>query len=71
MSNILQVKERGATTIVITNLANIDVLIDLEKIDHLIELTTVKSVLAAILACVPLQLICYLTALAKGINPDK
>ena len=54
LSNILQVRERGATTIVLTNLSNIDALIDLDKIDFLIELTPVKSVLAAILACAPL-----------------
>ena len=36
LSNILQVKERGATTIVLTTLADISTLIDLEKINFLI-----------------------------------
>jgi glucosamine 6-phosphate synthetase-like amidotransferase/phosphosugar isomerase protein len=36
LANILQVKERGATVIVITNLTNIYTMIKAEKIDYLI-----------------------------------
>ena len=38
LSNILQVKERGATTIVLSNLADISSVIDPIKIDFLIKL---------------------------------
>ena len=69
--NILQVKERGATTIVITNLENIYKHIGEEKINYLITLTPQPSMLAALLCCPPLLMVCYFTALAKGINPDE
>lgn len=36
LANILQVKERGATVIVLTNLTDIYTVIGQEKIDHLI-----------------------------------
>jgi glucosamine 6-phosphate synthetase-like amidotransferase/phosphosugar isomerase protein len=39
LANILQVKERGATTIVFTNLPDIYHHVKPEKIDHLIKLT--------------------------------
>lgn len=71
LANILQVKERGATCIVLTNLPDIYKLVKEEKIDFLIQLSPQKSILAAILCVVPLLMICYYTALAKGINPDK
>ena len=38
LSNILQVKERGATIIGLSNVQNLATLIDLKKIDFLIEL---------------------------------
>jgi glucosamine--fructose-6-phosphate aminotransferase (isomerizing) len=70
LSNILQVKERGATVTVITNLEDISKHINQEKIDYLIKVTPHKSILAALMCCTPLLMICYFTALAKGINPD-
>jgi len=36
ISNIHQVKERGATTIIITNVADISVLIDRDKLDFVV-----------------------------------
>ena len=71
LSNILQVKERGATTIVLTTLADISTVIDLEKINFLIKLDPNESTLSALQAIPPLQLICYYTSLARGLNPDE
>jgi glucosamine--fructose-6-phosphate aminotransferase (isomerizing) len=70
LSNILQVKERGATSIVLTNIAKVSELIDLAKIDYLIELQSCVGLFSSLQACVPLQMIVYYTAMAKGINPD-
>ena len=71
LSNILQVKERGATSIVLTTLSDISTVIDLAKIDFLIQLDPQQSIIAALSAIPPLQLICYYTALARGVNPDQ
>lgn len=71
LSNILQVKERGATSIVITNLPDISKHIEPIKIDHLVQLAPGKDeALAALQTVVPLQLICYETSVARGLNPD-
>uniref|UniRef100_A0A7S3CSC9 Uncharacterized protein n=1 Tax=Strombidium rassoulzadegani TaxID=1082188 RepID=A0A7S3CSC9_9SPIT len=71
MANILQVKERGATVIVLTNLTDISKHISVEeKIDHLIQIFPQQSIYAALLCTTPLLMTCYFTALAKGINPD-
>lgn len=49
LSNILQVKERGATTIILTNLENIRNHIEAHKLDFVIEVTSGKdSYLAAL-----------------------
>ena len=71
LANILQVKERGATVIVLTNIPDIYKHVKNEKIDYLIQLVPQKSLLAGMLCIVPLLMICYYTALAKGINPDE
>lgn len=71
MSNILQVKERGATSIILSALEDITTVIDPAKIDFLVKLSPNKSVLTALTAIPPLQLICYYTALARGVNPDQ
>jgi glucosamine 6-phosphate synthetase-like amidotransferase/phosphosugar isomerase protein len=71
LGNILQVKERGATTIIVTNLPKIADHIDTNKLDFVIQLPPSASVLAGLMAVTPLQMVCYLTALAKDINPDK
>lgn len=71
LANILQVKERGATVIVITNLPRIDDHISSkDKIDHLIEIFPQPSLLSALLCTTPLLMVCYYTALCKGLNPD-
>jgi glucosamine 6-phosphate synthetase-like amidotransferase/phosphosugar isomerase protein len=71
IGNILQVKERGATTIIVTNLPKISDVIDMAKIDFLVQLPPQVSVMAGLIAVTPLQILCYFTALEKGINPDK
>ena len=72
LANILQVKERGATCIVITNMKNVNEHIDAkEKIDFLITVAQEKSDFAALLCVPPLLSICYYTALVKGLNPDE
>ena len=49
LSNILQVKERGATVIVLTNVPKIETMIDVDKkIDYLIRLFEQKSIFAAL-----------------------
>ena len=48
LSNILQVKDRGATTIVLTNLEDIKQHIDMVKIDFLVQLVPRKSIIAGL-----------------------
>lgn len=72
LSNILQVKERGATVIVLTNVPKIETLIEADKkIDYLIRLFEKKSYFAALQCTIPMLMMCYYTALEKGINPDE
>lgn len=54
LSNILQVKERGATVIVLSALEDISEVIDLAKIDFLIKMDPHKSPIAALAAVPPL-----------------
>lgn len=67
-------KERGATTIILTNLVNIGDHIDACKMDYLIQLPKAEAaneVLAGLQAVIPLQMICYYTSLEMGLNPDE
>ena len=50
LSNILQVKERGATTIIVTNLPNISAYIDIAKLDYIIQLVPQASVFSGLQA---------------------
>jgi glutamine---fructose-6-phosphate transaminase (isomerizing) len=72
LSNILQVKERGATTIIVTNLPSITDHIDICKLDFLIQLPVSgeTEVLAGLQAIIPLQMICYYSSLEQDLNPD-
>ena len=55
ISNIHQVKERGATTIILTNVAEIGSLIDLDKLDYVVNIPdSKKEILAALQAIIPL-----------------
>jgi glucosamine 6-phosphate synthetase-like amidotransferase/phosphosugar isomerase protein len=75
LSNILQVKERGATTIIVTNNADLSKLIDMNKLDFVVQMPKSSSpqdgdTFAALQAVVPLQMICYQTTVKRGLNPD-
>jgi len=72
LSNILQVKERGATIIVVTNLPNIGQFIDLKKLDYIIQLPEAEEpeYFSALQAVIPLQMICYQTCVKRGLDPD-
>jgi glucosamine 6-phosphate synthetase-like amidotransferase/phosphosugar isomerase protein len=48
LSNIGQVRERGATIIVVSCVENLESKIDVGKIHHLIQLQPVKSLFAAL-----------------------
>ena len=50
---------------------NIKQHIDMAKIDFLVQLAPKKSIIAGLTAVPPLQAICYYTALARDLNPDK
>ena len=64
-------KDRGATIIVITTCENLGSKIDINAFGFLIELFPHKSMLASMLCVPPILMICYYTALMKGINPDE
>jgi len=75
LSNILQVKERGATTIIVTNNADLSKLIDMNKLDFVVQMPKSSSpqdgdTFAALQAVVHLQMICYQTTVKRGLNPD-
>lgn len=68
----MQVKERGATVIVLTNVPKIETMIDVDnKIDYLVRLIEQKSMFAALQCTIPMLMMCYFSALEKGINPDE
>lgn len=68
VSNIEEVKSRGAFTIIITKEGT-----DFsEKItDEIIKVPALEDVLMPMVAIVPLQLLAYYTAVLKGLNVDK
>ena len=72
LANILQVKERGATCIIISLIPDLADRINIaEKIDYLIQLTHQKGLLSALTCVIPLMMIIYYTALEKQLNPDQ
>lgn len=68
ISNLQEVKARGAKTIVIAP-EGID--LPATAIDEIIKIPTSHSMTAPLLAVVPLQLLAYHTALARGFDPDR
>jgi glucosamine 6-phosphate synthetase-like amidotransferase/phosphosugar isomerase protein len=57
---------------VLTNVPKIETLIDVDKkIDYLVRLFEQKSMFAALQCTIPMLMMCYYTALEKGINPDE
>ena len=71
LGNIGQVRERGASIIVVSCVENLESKIDISKIPFLIQLQPVRSLFAALQACSALQMIAYYTSLARGLNPDQ
>lgn len=63
LSNLEEVKSRGANIILITN-QNI-------KVEHVINIPNINPIISPILAIIPLQFIAYFIAKEKGLDVDK
>lgn len=68
ISNIREVRSRGAMVILVTNA---DVQIDASLCDHLIKLPKIDDEFAPFAAAVVLQYIAYYTAVSRGLNVDQ
>ena len=68
MSNIKEVKARGAEVLMITTDDNRD---DLPDVDHVIYIPKTNDLLMPSLEVVPMQLLGYYIALARGCDIDK
>lgn len=67
-SNIVEVKSRGATTMVITQ-GDADIF--KESADIVFSVPAVSDILSSIVAVIPAQLFAYYCSVLKGIDPDK
>ena len=68
ISNIREVRSRGAMVILITNA---EVQVDASLCDHLIQLPAIADDFAPFAAAVVLQYIAYYTAVSRGLNVDQ
>lgn len=68
ISNVREVRSRGAKVILITNA---DVSVDASLCDHHIQLPKMKELFTPFGAAVILQYIAYYTAIARGLNVDQ
>lgn len=68
VSNIVEVKSRGAYTIIVTK-ENTEFSENI--MDEIIEIPALEDVLMPMLTVIPLQLIAYYTTVLKGLNVDK
>ena len=68
ISNIKEVKARGATTIVVCKQG---VELSNDVADYIITLPKTVDLLMPMIACVPLQLMAYYSALLRGNDVDK
>ena len=68
ISNIREVRSRGAMVILITNA---EVQVDASLCDHLIQLPPIADDFAPFAAAVVLQYIAYYTAVSRGLNVDQ
>ncbi|MGN0383525.1 MAG: glutamine--fructose-6-phosphate transaminase (isomerizing) [Eubacterium sp.] len=68
VSNIKEVKARGANTVVI---CNSEVSLDEDVADYVVCVPAIEDVMMPMLAVVPLQLIAYYTSVLKGCDVDK
>jgi glucosamine--fructose-6-phosphate aminotransferase (isomerizing) len=64
MANINEVKARGAAIIGVSDIHE-------EVFDHWIEIAKVEPIFYSLACIVPLQLLAYYSAVARGLNPDK
>ncbi len=69
VSNMQEVQARGAKVILISDAAGLDAAG--KRPDHVIEMPTAGALAQPILAAVPVQLLAYHTALAKGCDVDQ
>lgn len=67
VSNIKEIKARGANVILITNQKNVPA----ELYDNLITLPQVDELLSPIVSVIPMQLIAYHVTVLKGLDVDK
>ena len=68
VSNIKEVKARGAMTIVI---CDEEADIDFEAADHFIRIPKISEMLMPMVATIPMQLLAYYTSVNKGNDVDK
>lgn len=66
VSNVKEVKARGAISILVTNLDGMD-----DIIDNIIKVPTVNKFLQPIITIIPLQLLSYFVARKRGCDIDK
>lgn len=67
ISNVKEIKARGANVLVITNRSDFPE----EIYDEIIEIPTVNELLSPIVSVIPLQLIAYHVTVLKGLDVDK
>ncbi len=67
ISNVKEIKARGANVLVITNQSDFPE----EICDEIIEIPTVNELLSPIVSVIPLQLIAYHVTVLKGLDVDK
>ncbi|MGD0980156.1 MAG: glutamine--fructose-6-phosphate transaminase (isomerizing) [Solirubrobacteraceae bacterium] len=68
ISNIQEVRARGAKVIAITTAGNTTVA---QHVEATIEVPATDAMLAPLLAVIPLQLLAYRIAMRRGLNPDQ
>ena len=67
ISNIKEIKARGANVLVVTTLRNFDV----DAVDEVIALPEINEIFSPLLCMIPLQLIAYHVTVMKGLDVDK
>ena len=66
LSNIQEVKARGAKVITISNKEGVE-----QYSDYVINIPKINEMLTPIIAVIPLQILAYYTAYLKGYDVDK
>jgi glucosamine--fructose-6-phosphate aminotransferase (isomerizing) len=68
ISNIQEVRARGATVIAVATEGNEEIA---EHADHILRIPEVDWMLQPLLAVIPLQVLAYAIARRRGLDPDK